>query len=1213
MTGSNGPGEEAPKAAAEPLPAIALAKGGGAIRGIGEKFAANPATGTGSLRVPIATSPGRSGFGPQLSLSYDSGSGNGPFGFGWSLALPAITRKTDQGLPRYRHGEDEDVYVLSGSEDLVPMLGPDGERFEDDTTPGYLVHRYRPRIEAAFARIERWTAVATGRTHWRSISRDNVTALYGTDSESWIADPADPTRVFSWLIAATYDDKGNALVYEYAGEDEANVDRSGANERNRVRTANRYLKSVKYGNRVSCLVEPDLTQASWLFEVVFDYDDGHYEELPLDAARPEDVQHRFILASASPGRPWGVRPDPFSTHRATFEIRTYRRCRRVLMFHHVPDLPTGEPGYDGLVRSTEFEYDDLDYGRPGIEAELAHEGSTRFASFIRAITESGYRRDASRPLVARDGVEYATYLKKSLPPLEFEYSRAAVGHEVLELDTASAENLPIGVDGSGYTWTDLDGEGVAGILAEQSGAWLYKPNLGDGHLGPATTLALAPPPTRERRLLDLAGDGRLDVVSLSGPTPGFYERSHDDGWAPFRPFKQLPNIVWDDPNTRLVDLDGDGHADVLVTEHDVFAWHSSLGEEGFGPERRVSRAADEDRGPRLVFGDGTASVYLADMSGDGLTDLVRIRNGEVCYWPNQGYGRFGPKVTMDGAPWFDTPDDFDQRRVRVADIDGSGTNDILYLARDGVSLYFNQSGNRFSEARRLDAFPGVDSASSVMTADVMGNGTACLVWSSPLPGDAGRPLRYVELMGGTKPHLLTGIVNHLGAETRVDYAPSTRFSLADKREGRPWATRLPFPVHVVERVITHDRVSGNTFVTRYAYHHGHFDGVEREFRGFAMVEQWDTEDLEPLDAEAERTEHDAGPHVPPALTRTWFHTGAYRDGVSSVLAAGYYVEPGAEPGARLAETVVPDGITEPEAREACRALKGAILRQELYALDGTEREPHPYSTVEQNFVVRVIQRQGDNRHGVFHSHRRESLNRHYERNPIDPRVAHSVTLEVDEFGNTLRSAAVAYGRRQPDAALMPADQAAQARVSIVYAETRFTNSIDAADAYRTPVRCESRTFELTGLAPPGAGGRYTVDELAAAASTAVAIDYEAAPHVGVVEKRLIEHLRTYFRRDDLSGRLPLGELQSRALPFEAYSKAFTPGLIAELYGGRVTDVMLTNECRFVHDGGDVDWWIPSGGSSTRRTQRTRTLTSWRMRGPTSSWPDGSATRSTRRC
>src|SRR5437762_1980333 len=167
-------------------PALSLPKGGGAIRGIGEKFAANPALGTGSLSVPIAVSPGRSGFGPQLFLSYDSGAGNGPFGLGWNLSLPAITRKTDKGLPKYQDFEETDVFILSGAEDLVPVYrqDPDGtwvaahagfhrnagevwvrdrtDRLvvhEDDRTMDaktYRVRRYRPRIEGLFARIERW-------------------------------------------------------------------------------------------------------------------------------------------------------------------------------------------------------------------------------------------------------------------------------------------------------------------------------------------------------------------------------------------------------------------------------------------------------------------------------------------------------------------------------------------------------------------------------------------------------------------------------------------------------------------------------------------------------------------------------------------------------------------------------------------------------------------------------------------------------------------------------------------------------------------------------------------------------------------------------------------------------------------------------------------------------------------------------------------------
>src|SRR5881409_2364513 len=111
------------------LPTISLPKGGGAIRGIGEKFAANPVTGTGSMTVPIATSPGRSGFGPQLSLSYDSGAGNGPFGFGWNLSLPSIARKTDNGLPSYQDAVNSDVFILSGAEDLVPILLKQGTQW----------------------------------------------------------------------------------------------------------------------------------------------------------------------------------------------------------------------------------------------------------------------------------------------------------------------------------------------------------------------------------------------------------------------------------------------------------------------------------------------------------------------------------------------------------------------------------------------------------------------------------------------------------------------------------------------------------------------------------------------------------------------------------------------------------------------------------------------------------------------------------------------------------------------------------------------------------------------------------------------------------------------------------------------------------------------------------------------------------------------------
>jgi hypothetical protein len=382
------------------------------------------------------------------------------------------------------------------------------------------------------------------------------------------------------------------------------------------------------------------------------------------------------------------------------------------------------------------------------------------------------------------------------------------------------------------------------------------------------------------------------------------------------------------------------------------------------------------------------------------------------------------------APTFDNPDQFDHKRIRLADIDGSGTTDIIYLHRDGVRLYFNQSGNSWSKPHFLKIFPRVDDVVSIVPTDLLGNGTACLVWSSPLPGGARRQMRYVNLMGKQKPHLLIKTINNLGAETHVEYAPSTQFYLQDKRDGKPWITRLPFPVHVVERVETFDHISRNRFVTRYAYHHGYFDGEEREFRGFGMVEQWDTEQIGALTTSGAYPQGDniaADSHVPPVHTKTWFHTGVYlgRDHVSDYFVGllnasdqgEYFREPGltdAEARALLLpDTVIPAGLTLEEEREACRAFKGAMLRQEVYAddagpgatADQIQRARTPYTVTEQNFSIRALQPRGSNRHAVFFSHAREAISFHYERNPADPRIQHALTLEVDAYGNVLKEAA----------------------------------------------------------------------------------------------------------------------------------------------------------------------------------------------------------------
>ena len=1163
------------------------------------------------------------------------------------MHLPAVTRKTDKGLPQYHDAQNSDIFLLSGAEDMMPALVENRGAWGFDTSSRslygnqYQVQRYRPRVEGLFARIERWANAADpADVFWRTISKDNVTTWFGQSAQSRIADPDDPTRIFSWLISESHDDKGNVIVYSYKSEDSEGVDLSQANERNRTvasRTAQLYIKTVSYGNRTPYF--PDLTAGAatplptdWCFEVVFDYG-----------------EHNLQVPTREELYPWSCRADAFSTYRSTFEVRTYRLCRRVLMFHQFPSDPS--VGTDCLVRSTDLTHVS---GPPG-------DPTQPFYSYLSSVSQSGYTRNGT-----------GGYLSKAYPPVEFTYTEAVIDETVRDLDPASQMNLPNGLDGSRYRWVDLDGEGVSGILSEQGGGWFYKTNLSPANLqgmGAATlTLPQFAPVQRvaslpslaalgsgQQRLLALSGDGFPSLVQFEGPTPGFFERTQDANWEPFMSFQSMPVVDWRNPNLRFVDLTGDGFADALITEDDVFWWHQSLSTEGFAEAQRVPQSFDEETGPKLVFADGTESIFLADMSGDGLTDLVRVRVGEVCYWPNLGYGRFGAKVTMDGVPRLDRQEVFDARRVRLADIDGSGTADLLYFAAGEVHLYFNQSGNGFAERRALTHFPLVDTASSAEVLDLLGNGTACLVWSSPLTGNASAPMRYIDLMGGVKPHLLASVVNNLGAETNVTYAPSTRFYVADKLAGTPWITRLPFPVQVVAQVETVDVISRNRFVTRYTYHHGYYDGVEREFRGFGRIDQWDAADYATLSASTALPQppsnEDAAFNVPPVLTRSWFHTGVFFNGnaISTYLQSEYYTEGdattgviGLSPAQRqallLPDTVLPttvllaDGSRLPydlsgeEMREACRALRGSMLRQEVYALDGTAAADRPYMTLERNFSVEVLQPQGPNPYGVFLAYPRESLEFHYERTlfavsggtlvdppaPLppgatlaaDPRVTHQMTLAVDGFGNPLQSVSIGYGRRYLDPDLSAPDQANQQAVLATATWNSFTNAIALGDANRTPLPAQSSVYELLQCQPaadlPNFTNLFAFAEMQAlvrqAGDGAHDIAFENLTPTGLAAgqpyRRLLNSSRKLYRPDDLGqaagspqALLPLGAVESLALPGSSYKQALTTGLIPLVLTRNATALMPTPATvlgSIAADGGgyvDLDsngnWWIPS--------------------------------------
>jgi hypothetical protein len=314
----------------------------------------------------------------------------------------------------------------------------------------------------------------------------------------------------------------------------------------------------------------------------------------------------------------------------------------------------------------------------------------------------------------------------------------------------------------------------------------------------------------------------------------------------------------------------------------------------------------------------------------------------------------------------------------------------------------------------------------------------------------------------------------------------------------------------------------------------------------------------------------------------------------------YWLEPGtrSDPArmaaALLPDTVLPDGLDNASARDACRALRGRVLRTEIYDVDRSGNTGVPYSVTEQNFDVRVLQIRGRHGAAVCLATPRETLSFDYERDANDPRVKASCILETDHWGNPLREIAVSYPRR---AAHVPVDVGVpmftpllaydQRRMTIAGVERSFTNDINNADELRIPLTTEERSFSAVGVsAPVGAPdytARFTFAELDAiwaqvianpvAPESIDANELSASADTGPPRHRITAHSQTFYRRDDLSALLPLGTIESLAIPGRTDVLALPENQRQAVFGADVQDQMLL-DAGYLQHAGSNDWWVP---------------------------------------
>ncbi|MCJ8207319.1 SpvB/TcaC N-terminal domain-containing protein [Pseudomonas sp. RGM2987] len=939
-----------------PVSAPSLPKGGGAIQSIGKGLGTVGVHGTATYEIALPISPGR-GFAPPLSLAYSSSAGNGVFGIGWGLSMPSVARSTRHGVPAY---DDDDEIIGPDTVAWLPERDARGavhathvHRYNNlELGKRYTVVRHHPRVESRFDRIEHWSSADDKPGFWLVHGADGCLHVFGKTLYARRADPRDASRVGEWLLEESLNAHGEHILYHYKTDT----------------SAQRYLSRVSYGNFQAdadlYLWHADrLASAQWHFELVVDYGERstEYEHVP----RYESQQ-------------WLARGDGFSGFAYGFELRTERLCRQVLMFHRF----AGEWGPDPvLVRRLLLGYRQTPQGYH--QLVTAHDQGFGEAQTI-----------------------------DNRPPVEFSYSVFTLPGE------SSAwqpwQDMPGLDEATGYQWVDLYGEGLPGLLYRGEACWYYREPLrakadsddvAYGQWRALPRLPVADPASPvQQALIDLTGDGRLDWVVAQPGLSGFFSLGPDRDWTDFATFKAFPPAFFSSQG-QLADLMGAGLSDLALIGPRSVRLYANLREDGFAPAREAARDVEDDTLP-IISHCPSELVAFSDVLGSGQQHLVRIRHNEVKCWPNLGRGRFGQGIVL-GSPDL-AHENFDASRIRLADLDGSGAVDLIYLQAHQALIFMNRGGNGFNPPVALP-WPGgmrYDSLCQVNIVDLQGLGCSSLILSAPHSGGRHWRCDFVS----AKPYLLTGTNNNAGAANRIRYRSSAQEWLDEKAQrmaaGQPLTCHVPLVLHVVSSHTQVDEITGNQLSRRYAYRQGYYDGKEREFRGFGLLLQTDHE-THPADTDPQG-------FTAACLKKSWFHTGQAPD-----LSRNAYSH--ADPQAvALGKTVLcqyqPDTgndtfVAAPSPAtldEMSRALSGLLLRSEVFG-GGTTL----YSTRENRYGVRLLQApEGKRGHGRMLPLLLESNHYQYEGLSDDPQCRHTFNLQHDGYGSLTHSVDVHYARRK---------------------------------------------------------------------------------------------------------------------------------------------------------------------------------------------------------
>ncbi len=776
---------------------ISLPSGAGSIEGLGESFEPQLNTGGSTYGVGISLPQGRAGLTPSVRLQYDSNTGNGIGGLGWNMEFMCIKRQTDKGLPEYNSG---DTFIFQG-EELVPLT--DGTwRCENERQ----FYRFR-QLDTDKDRLpDAWEVTEpNGIRHILGQHRGS-NGLWSVVEHPDKKGETDFDNTYCWMVDETIDLHGNQIHYEYILGD-----------------------GVLYPSRIAY---SELGNAA--HEVFFEYKDR------------EDVLDDF---------------------RPTFSARLNKLIQKI-------EVKTNQQ----LVRGYLFEYE---YEDGDLTTELLAERANYLdleVSLLKRVIQ----------------VDNSGTTKNYLPPLLFFYS----GLDLTQASPrgfAATPELDLAQSDGRVQLVDLDGDGLPDLFStlRSGGAPAQRVclNRGEKEIDGKKQINFSEPiyitgnspidlADSETTIHDVKGKGIVDASILKRDgvdktLTSYINRSRLDlinekdlGFLDMNiesvRMKNPPEYVsYDQPQTRVMDVNFDKKGDFIkLTQEGLsivadFYYTKKLGWEngksilpGTYP-LRDSTFSDEK-------GAHNHHVHLADMNGDRMTDLIYVdtentasgQSIHIRYWPLCGIGVFGEEHIIENPDGILNIGRTDLKDLFIEDFTGDGLADLLYVKNSEggstVVLHVNIGGKRFSKGFSQSGLPRFEPRDSVnptvlRIVDINANGSLDLLYRNTWPDS----WSYVELMPKGKPNLLNCIDNSLGKRTTIVYGTAAEDEQIARESGHPWKTHAPFALQVVRQIRTSCGLDLNgdgeedVAVSEFRYRDPYYDGLEREFRGFAFAQRVD--------------------------------------------------------------------------------------------------------------------------------------------------------------------------------------------------------------------------------------------------------------------------------------------------------------------------------------------------------------------------------------